>query len=158
MSSSAIMLVGVMGCMGMVCSCVVGLSLLTAGGQMLGGEAGGDAEVSMEDVGSEVPRAGPGCVFLYEDEDGQGQPLEACLDGRKEWSIASFKSVNEGYNDKASAMDVGSGVRVRLYEHANFNDGGRKKGKVMIKQRPEWVNLKDAGFDNQASSLKIYKV
>jgi hypothetical protein len=53
---------------------------------------------------------------------------------------------------------VGSGVRVRLYEHANFNDGGRKKGKVMIKQRPEWVNLKDAGFDNQASSLKIYKV
>ena len=153
------MMVGMVGCVGLVCLCVVALCAVMFGGQMLGGLGGGEDVGPLEGEGDhDIPRAGPGCVLLYEDKDGQGQPLEACLDGRTEWSVANFHSVNDGYNDKASVMDVGKGVRVRLYEHANFNDGGRKKGKVLIKSRPEWVDLKDHNFDNQASSLQIYKI
>lgn len=152
------MMVGMMGSMGMCCLCSICMLLLVVGPSMLPGLLGGEAGPPEGDVEHEMPRAGPGCVLLYEDQDGQGTPLEACLDGRREWSVANFRTVNDGYNDKASVMDVGRGVRVRLYEHSNFNDGGRKKGKVLIKSKPEWVDLKDHGFDNQASSLQIYKI
>jgi hypothetical protein len=147
-----LMMIPMMGSVGMVCLCIVCLSMLMFGSQMMGTmDTVGGEEPPADDSG--VPRAPDGCVYLFEDKDGQGTPLMACLDGRQSWSINDFGSVNDNYHDKATIMDVGKGVSVKLYEHPNFNLS--KRGRVVKKTRPEWVDLSDIGFDNKASSLRI---
>jgi hypothetical protein len=149
MGSNSMMMVGMMGIM--CCFCFLAISsmgALVVAPKMLGGMTG-DAP-----GGDEVPRAGDGCIYLFEDKDGQGTPFSACLDGKSEFGVADLRLSN--YNDKARVLDVGTGVSVKLFEDINYNNKGQGK-KTVFKTKPEWVDLEDIGFGRKASSLKLTK-
>ena len=55
-----------------------------------------------------IPRAGNGCVVLYDHSDGKGKNHTVCLDGQKEFLVRNLK--NESFNDITSSIDVGPGV------------------------------------------------
>ena len=152
MGSSNAMMVGMMGSIGMFCCCLLALCLTVLGPKMLSGLEGGQ-DVPPDEM-SEVPRAERGCIYLFEDKDGQGTPFQACLGGKNDWSVADLRT--QDYNDKANVLDVGPGVTVKLYEDINFN--GNKSGKrVIIKSSPEWVDLDDLGFGKKVSSIRLSK-
>lgn len=94
-----------------------------------------------------IKRAGDGCVVLYEHGDGSGTNKEFCLDGRDEYKVNNLK--NYEFNDKASTMDVGKGVEVKVYDHADF------KGRLFRAAQPGWVNLGDKYRHDIASSIHL---
>ena len=96
-----------------------------------------------------IKRASDGCIVLYEHGDGSGTNHEFCLDGRGEYKVNNLKNYN--FNDKASTMDVGGGVEVKVYDHADF------KGRMFRTSSPGWVNLGDKFKHNIMSSLQLNK-
>jgi hypothetical protein len=161
------MMIMMVGMMGLVCMVSVCLSMLAFGAQFVMGSQTvpqSSGETSPEDNGTtatgadgDVLRAPPGCVYLYDNVDGTGEPLQVCLDGRDEWSIYDLKDYD--YDNKPSAMDVGQGVSAKVYEHPGFNLSQEKyKDDAMLYQRnPEWVNLRSRGMDGKVSSIKVFK-
>lgn len=106
------------------------------------------SEEPLDEVVTEVKRAGDGCVVIYEHKDGTGKNEEFCLDGESEYRVNNFKTF--GMNDTASAVDVGDNAQALLYADANL------KGD-MVRLKSGWHTIQDSWKDNVASSLLVKK-
>lgn len=114
-------------------------------GMSAAGAGGGGSEITFENI----PRAEDGCVMLYDEAKGGGDNTNLCLDDRSTAKIVDLKNVD--MKDKASAVDVGKGVKAYIYPDADF------KGTPHVITKPGYVFLGDAWKDNVASSLRIVK-
>jgi len=141
---------------GTVCICMVMSSLSGGAGaallQMLKGS--GPPPNALEGGESvtydNIPRAGDGCVVIYEHPDGQGANYGLCLDGESTASTSNLK--DHEMDDKASAIDVGSGVIARLYPHPGFT------GVPYIIDNQQFHNFSDINIPHDAfMSLVIRK-
>ena len=110
-----------------------------------GAAGGGGSEVTFENI----PRAEDGCVVLYDEAKGGGDNTNLCLDDRSTAKIVDLKNVD--MKDKASAVDVGAGVKAYIYPDADF------KGTPYVVSKPGYVFLGDVWKDNVASSLRLVK-
>lgn len=137
------------------CICMVMSSSMGGFGVFLLQSLQGTGPVHTIDAGESVtydniPRAGDGCVVLYEHADGGGDTYELCLDGE---SIVSTKNLKDHrMNDKASALDVGKGVSVKLYPDANLS------GTPRTFDQQKFYSFSDSGMKHDiVSSLAIRK-
>jgi len=110
-----------------------------------GTAGGGGSEITFENI----PRAEDGCVMLYDEAKGGGDNTNLCLDDRSTAKIVDLKNVD--MKDKASAVDVGAGVKAYIYPDADF------KGTPYVITKPGYVFLGDVWKDNVASSLRLVK-
>lgn len=119
----------------------------------------GSGQVSDGGTGSEqifenIVRAEDGCVVLYDGKQGDGDYTVKCLDDQTSAKITDLGSV--GMHDKASAIDVGKGVKAYLYPHNDF------KGGSSLFDKPGFFVLEDEypgieGNHKGISSLRIVK-
>jgi len=151
MNKSIVIVIIVTACICMVMSSMVGGAGLFFLQMFQGGGAAGNAIDTGESVTYDnIPRAGDGCAVLYENPDGTGDNYELCLDGE---TIVSTKNLKDhGMNDKASALDLGKGVSVKLYP------GIYHGGSPRTFDEQKFYSFSDSGMKHDiVSSLVIRK-
>jgi hypothetical protein len=139
------MMMMVAGCMCLSLVAVGGMAMMPPQTQAYGSEA--DQE-PLDEVSTEIKRAGEGCVVLYDNIDGTGKNVEFCLDDKNEYRVNNMKSYDG--NDMASAVDVGEGAQVRLYADKDLRGD-------MIRLKQGWHTIRDSWKNDVVSSLMLKK-
>lgn len=155
MNPAMMMIVFGGGILMLCCVCFVGLLLMSGDPAADGGQTGADPVIGeiapeiVEDIPSVKEFTPPGCVTLTDNADGTGGQNQFCLDGRDYFEIKNMK--NYGFNDKISAVGVGEGVAMTIFE--NENQGGQSREI----HGPVFENLADTWKNDKASSMKMWK-
>jgi hypothetical protein len=98
------------------CCCCIAIGLLMY--STTSAAASATSAPGSEVVTNEMQRAGHECIVLYDNVDGSGDASSFCLDGLTSKRVNNLKDYQ--FNDRASAMDVGSGVSVRAHTDAGL--------------------------------------
>ena len=137
------------------CLCMVMSSLSGGAGLFLAQSMVGQPTTLGLDAGESVtydniPRATDGCVVLYEQPDGGGNTVTYCLEGKHKVAVKNLKTYD--FNDMASAMDIGPGVKVKLFKDSDLRGVGRTFGKN------EFITFSDVSYpQDTVSSLTLTK-